>query len=75
MNSPLENANISLGSSLILSLVSWITPANADLTFKILTFIGAMAGVVFSIRYHIAAKKLKDKELENLEKEDEEDKK
>lgn len=72
MNNSLENANISLGSCLVLSLINWITPANTDFAFKILTFVGAMVGVIFSVRYHIAAKRLKDKELENLEKKDEE---
>lgn len=78
MDNPVENGNISLLGSILLGIVSWLTPANIDLTLKVVTGIGALIGIFFAVRYHWYATKtqrtdklLKEEELKKLRKENE----
>lgn len=78
MSNEVENGHISLGVSLFLGAISWFTPANIDMTLKVLTGIGALIGIFFAVRYHWYAtktqkidKRVKEEELKKLLEEDE----
>ena len=78
MDNPVENGNISLIASIVLGIISWFTPANIDLTLKVITGLGALVGIFFAVRYHWYATKtqkidkmLKEEELKKLKKKDE----
>jgi len=59
MNSP-ENANASLMGSLFLTILTWSPPSDIDFWLRAITGVGACVGVIFAVRYHIAAKKRED---------------
>lgn len=70
MDNPSNNGDNSLLISIILGVFSWMTPERVDVGLKILTALGAITAAVFAIRYHIAATRVKNKELELMEEED-----
>jgi hypothetical protein len=63
MNDPVENGKLSLLGSILLSIVSWFTPENIDLTLKLITGSGALIAAIFSARYYWYATKEKKKNL------------
>lgn len=65
MNDPVENGRLSLLGSVILSILSWLSPENLDLTIKVVTGIGALVAAIFSARYYWYATKEKKKSLKN----------
>ena len=70
MDNPSSNGNNSLLISILLGIFSWFTPERVDIVLKVITALGAVTAAIFAIRYHIAATKVKKKELERLEEED-----
>lgn len=68
MDNASNNGNNSLFLSIILGVFSWFTPERVDIGLKVLTAVGAVTAAIFAIRYHIAATKLKKRELEEFER-------
>lgn len=70
MDNPSTNGDNSLLISILLGIFSWFTPDRVDLGLKVATGLGAIVAAIFAVRYHIAATKVKEKELENLKNAD-----
>lgn len=52
--------------SILLGTFSWFTPQNTDLALKVITAMAAVVAAIFAARYHIMARRLKKKQLEQL---------
>lgn len=50
----------------MLSIISWFTPERIDVTLKVITALAAVIAAIFAARYHITARRLKKKQLEQL---------
>ncbi len=65
MDNPAENGHVSFIGTIVLGVISWLTPENIDLGFKIITGIGAFVSAVLASRYYWYAAKEKKKALDD----------
>lgn len=66
MNHSAESGNTSLLSSIVLGIISWLTPENIDMSVKIVTGLGALISAVLAARYYWYATKEKKESLKKM---------
>lgn len=63
MDNSASNGNISFLGTVFLGLVSWLTPENIDIGFKVMTGIGAVTCSILGARYYYYATLEKKRKL------------
>lgn len=54
-NVNVENGNASAATSIVLGIMTWLTPENAELGLKVLVAIGSIITAIMAIRYYYFA--------------------
>lgn len=66
MNDPVENGRLSLCGTVVLGILSWLTPQNIDIGLKVITGLGALVSAILAGRYYWYATKEKKENLKRI---------